>query len=290
MAALKDLARQVLDPVTHGEPSRLAMALLEAELPRFRNGAGPSEGRFSDDLDEIYQWVSELDESFVSFQGPPGTGKTYSGSHVIYHLIKSGLRVGVVSTGNLAIDHLMGATYEVFAQHGDVQSLRALRWWSTNEVTLDFATYSKKAEVLTNDHFNLIGGTAWLWSRAELRQLPVDVLVVDEAGQLSLADAIASSNGARNMLLLGDPLQLAQVAKAVHPNGSGASVLGHLLGENLTIPENEGVFMSETRRMHPDVCRFISNQIYEGRLTSHESCEQQSTALGTGLRWLRAHY
>ena len=290
LAALKDLARQVLDPVTHGEPSRLSMALLEAERPRFRSGFGPRGGRFSDELEEIHAWVGELDESFVSFQGPPGTGKTYSGSHVIYHLIKAGLRVGVVSTGNLAIDHLMSAAYGVFEQHDDVSSLRALRWWSTNEVTLDFATYSKKSDVLTTDRFNLIGGTSWLWSRAELRQLPVDVLVVDEAGQLSLADAVAATNGARNMLLLGDPLQLAQVSKAVHPNGSGASVLGHLLGANVTIPDDEGVFMSETRRMHPDVCRFISNQIYEGRLTSHESCEQQTTVLGTGLRWLRARH
>ncbi|HVB18691.1 MAG TPA: TM0106 family RecB-like putative nuclease [Acidimicrobiales bacterium] len=290
LAALKDLARQVLDPVTHGEPSRLSMALLEAERPRFRSAAGPRDATFSDELEDIYEWVGELDESFVSFQGPPGTGKTYSGSHVIYHLIKAGLRVGVVSTGNLSIDHLMSAAYEVFQQHDDVASLEALRWWSTNEVTLDFATYAKKAEFLTTDRFNLIGGTSWLWSRAELRQLPVDVLVVDEAGQLSLADAVAATNGARNMLLLGDPLQLAHVSKAVHPNGSGASVLEHLLGENVTIPDDEGVFMSESRRMHPDVCRFISNQIYEGRLTSHESCQQQNTALGTGLRWLRARH
>ncbi len=288
LSVLKDLARQVLDPVTHGEPSRLSMALLAAERPRFVDDAGPHNGLFDDDLEQIYEWVTRLDESFVAFQGPPGTGKTYSGSHVIYELIKAGLRVGVVSTGNLAIDHLMSATRDVFAKNGDLEQLRALRWHSTNDVTLDFATYSNKAQILATGDHNLIGGTSWLWSRAELRQRPVDVLVVDEAGQLSLADAVAASNGARNMLLLGDPLQLAQVAKAVHPNGSGASVLEHLLGEHATIPANEGVFMSVTRRMHPDVCRFISNQIYEGRLTSHESCARQATALGTGLRWLRA--
>ena len=290
LAALKDLARQVLDPVTHGEASRLSMALLDAERPRFRHGAGPRGGVFHDDLAQIYEWVGELDESFVAFQGPPGTGKTYSGSHVIYRLIKSGLRVGVVSTGNLAIDHLMSATHRVFVEHDDAASLHALRWRSTNDVSLDFATYTNKADALSSDTYNLIGGTAWLWSRGELRQRPVDVLVVDEAGQLSLADAVAASSGARNMLLLGDPLQLSQVAKAVHPNGAGASVLEHLLGEHATIPSNEGVFMSETRRMHPSICRFISNQIYEGRLTSHPSCEQQTTVVGTGLRWLEAHH
>jgi uncharacterized protein len=141
-----------------------------------------------------------------------------------------------------------------------------------------------------SDEFNLIGGTAWLWAKQEMRQNPVDVLIVDEAGQLALADAVASANGARSMLLLGDPLQLSQVAKAEHPGGSGASILQHVLGEHLTVPDTQGVFLAETWRLHPDVCRFISQQIYEGRLTSQESCRQQSTEFGTGLRWLEAHH
>jgi uncharacterized protein len=115
-------------------------------------------------------------------------------------------------------------------------------------------------------------------------------LVIDEAGQLALADAVASTNAARNLILLGDPLQLAQVSQADHPNGSGASVLEHVLGGHATMPPDEGVFISVTRRMHPDVCTFISEQIYEGRLTSHESCVRQSTEFGTGLRWIEAHH
>lgn len=290
-SALKDLARQVLFPDEHGVPGRLAMALLSGEPPRFRQGRGPGDGVFRDDLPSIYQWVDDLDESFVAFQGPPGTGKTYSGSHVIHHLITSGKRVGVVAMSHPAIDNLMMATHEVFEAAGDLDQLRALRWQSTTEGTpLEFATYSQKKDDLSSGEFNLVGGTAWLFSRSEMRQHPVDVLIVDEAGQLALADAIASTNGARNMLLLGDPLQLSQVAKAEHPGDSGASVLQHVLGEHLTIPPSQGVFLAETWRMHPDVCRFISTQIYENRLTSNVSCVQQETEFGTGLRWLEAHH
>jgi len=168
--------------------------------------------------------------------------------------------------------------------------LRALRWEDTPKEPLEGLTYSKKKDDLSSGQFNLIGGTAWLWANAEMRQSPVDVLLVDEAGQLSLADALASSAGALNMLLLGDPLQLAQVAKAEHPGGSGASVLEHILGEHVTVPDTQGVFLSETWRMHPDVCNFISRQIYEGRLTANECCRQQTTDFATGLRWLRAHH
>jgi uncharacterized protein len=290
-SALKDLARQVLEPETHAPPSRLAMALLGRELPRFTSGKGPSDGVFSDHLDSVYSWVSQLDESFVAFQGPPGTGKTYSGSHIIHYLITHGMRVGVVAMSHPAIDNLMSATYEVFEKAGDVGQLKALRWNIEDEDSpLGFAKYSKKKEDLSSKDFNLIGGTAWLWSNAEVRQNPVDVLIVDEAGQLSLADALASTNGTRNIILLGDPLQLSQVAKADHPGSSGLSVLQHVLGEHLTIPKEQGVFLAETWRMHPNVADFISQQIYESRLTSNVSCEQQATEFGTGLRWIQAHH
>ncbi len=289
-SALKDLARQVLSPEVHGLPSRLAMSLLAREAPRFVAGEGPHEGIFCDELRSIYQWVDNLDESFVAIQGPPGTGKTFSGSHIVHHLIKSGKRVGVVAMSHPAIDNLMKSTYEVFRDAGDLGALRALRWQESEDATLEFASYSKERSDLASEEFNLIGGTAWLWANQEMRQHPVDVLIVDEAGQLALADAVASTNGARSLLLLGDPLQLSQVAKAEHPGGSGASVLQHVLAEHPTIPNTQGVFIAKTWRLHPDVCRFISQQIYEGRLTSDQSCAQQSTEFGTGLRWLEAHH
>ncbi|MBW4029486.1 MAG: TM0106 family RecB-like putative nuclease [Acidobacteria bacterium] len=288
--ALKDLARQVLGPDEHGAPGRLAMALLAAQRPRFSPGHGPRGGVFDDDLESIYRWVEHLDESFVAIQGPPGTGKTYSGSHIIHHLIGQGLRVGVLAMSHGAIDNLMRATLDVFDRRGDASKLRALRWLDAPREPLGGVTYSKKKSSLTDDDYNLIGATAWLWASPEMRQFPVDVLLVDEAGQLSLADAVAATGGARNMLLLGDPLQLAQVAKAEHPGRSGASVLEHILGEHVTVPPDHGVFISETWRMHPHVCDFISRQIYEGRLTSNHCCEQQTTEFGTGLRWLRAHH
>jgi len=138
--------------------------------------------------------------------------------------------------------------------------------------------------------YNLVAGTTWLFAGKDLNDEPVDFLVVDEAGQLALADALAASRSARNLILLGDPLQLPQVSQASHPGGGGASVLGHILGEHVTIPPNRGVFLAETRRMHPDVCTFISEQIYEGRLNSHSDCANQTTEFGTGLRWLRAEH
>jgi uncharacterized protein len=285
------LAEQILHPTPGDPPSRVSLALLARARPYFTPGHGPIGGVFSDDLDETLGWVGHLNNSYVALQGPPGTGKTYSGAHIIYELVRQGQRVGITAMSHAAIDNLLRATYEVFEQHHELDRMHALRQGARPaDGGLAGVRYNAKKEELEGDQFNLVAGTTWLWSRPGLRAYPVDVLIVDEAGQLALADAIASANAARNLVLLGDPLQLAQVSQAEHPDGSGASVLEHVLGEHATIPDSQGVFISETRRMHPDVCSFISNQIYEGRLTSHVSCAQQGTTFGTGLRWLRAEH
>jgi uncharacterized protein len=130
-----------------------------------------------------------------------------------------------------------------------------------------------------------LAGTAWLFARSEL-DAQLDCLVIDEAGQVSLADALAMGTSARNLILLGDPLQLAQVSQGVHPKGTGASVLEHLLGEAPTIPEDRGVFLERSFRMRPDVCAFISEIVYAGRLHSDETATRRATSFGTGIRFL----
>jgi superfamily I DNA and/or RNA helicase len=134
----------------------------------------------------------------------------------------------------------------------------------------------------------LHAGTAWHWSRDDIER--VDVLFIDEAGQVSLADAIAVAQGADSVVLLGDPQQLAHVSQGTHLRGSGASVLQHMLGDAATVPPDRGLLLEESWRMHPDVCNFVSRTMYDGRLTAEPDCARQridSAGLsGTGLRMI----
>jgi uncharacterized protein len=204
-------------------------------------------------------------------------------------LVLAGLRVGVTAFSHQAITNLLEQILAVFAEYGDTDRLSAVRNPGMGSVRLVGVTHGDN-KVCAKAGFNLVAGTTWLFTSKEIRAAPVDVLVIDEAGQLSLADALAASCSANNLVLLGDPLHLPQVSRAVHPGDSGDSVLDHVLDEHVTLPADRGVFLSETRRMHPDVCAFISEQIYDGRLRSHEHCRRQSTVAGTGLRWLRAEH
>jgi uncharacterized protein len=288
--ALNELAARVLDP-SGAAPNAVSMALLRRDLPAFRLGEGPPDKRFSDDLDEMTGWATHLDQSYVGIQGPPGTGKTFRAAQLVRALIDSGMRVGITAFSHFAIDNLLDEIIDVLRAAGELDRLRAVR--RVPKARDDGHPEVKYVTANTpcgKGDFNLVAGTTWLFAGKDMLTAPVDVLLIDEAGQLALADALAAARSARNLVLLGDPLQLAQVSKAVHPNGSGASVLQHVLGEHVTMPDDRGVFLTETRRMHLDICRFISEEIYEGRLLSHKSCAGQTTAFGTGLRWLRAEH
>jgi uncharacterized protein len=123
-------------------------------------------------------------------------------------------------------------------------------------------------------------GTVWLWAREQF-QGSVDTLFVDEAGQMSLANILAVAGSARNLVLIGDPQQLAQPSQAAHPPGAGASALEHILGDHATVPPDAGLLLDQTWRMHPQLCRFTSETFYDGKLTWADGLERQEI-LGEG--------
>jgi uncharacterized protein len=137
-------------------------------------------------------------------------------------------------------------------------------------------------DALRNDQIDVVGGTSWLWS-CEAAFESVDVLFVDEAGQMSLADTLAVSQAATNLVLLGDPQQLDRPMQGAHPDGAEKSALGHLLGPGKTIAKDMGFFLPETWRLHPKICSFTSLLFYEGKLSSQPLT---GTRYLTGHRWL----
>lgn len=283
--ALAEYARRVLDGSETADDT-VRRAVLCRSLPAFTAGGGPGSDGFIAETEAIVDAALHLDRSYLAVQGPPGTGKTYTGAHIVARLIAEGRRVGVTAFSHAAINNLVRA---VMAVRPDVRVLRHGPRPAREADQLAGATYNADRAKWDSGRHDLVAGTTWLFSGPKMVE-SLDVLVIDEAGQLGLADALAAMSSATNVILLGDPLQLAQVSLASHPGGAGASVLEHVLGDHDTIPPNRGVFLDTTRRMHPDVCSFVSTQVYEGRLGSHPGCAAQSVGGEAGLRWVRAEH
>ncbi len=238
--------------------------------------------------DILQRIIVKMENGCLVVQGPPGTGKTYTASHVISNLLLKNKKVGISSNSHKAVDNLIKAVSQVLTEKNN--TLKGVRVGGDKNNKI----FKENPELLFLDSSSLaresyqggiIAGTAWLFSRLEWEK-ELDYLFIDEAGQVSLANVTAMSPCAKNIILLGDQMQLKQPIQGQHPRDAKLSSLQYALKDDLlstddkpvfyaVVPPYYGIFLKESRRMHPSVCNFISESIYEGRLLSHKDCKNQ---------------
>lgn len=273
----RSLQRTAQEVLAGGAP--LGQRLLDRNVP---SDLAPIAGEEPPDV--VVRVGRQLRDTVLAVQGPPGSGKTTLGADLIRTLLDDGLRVGVTAQSHAVIGNLLKAVGRPALQKCDKADHCAAPGVDRA------ATNDDVVAALADGTHRLVGGSAWLWAREELTAA-VDVLVVDEAGQFSLANAVAVSRCARGLVLLGDPQQLAQPSQAHHPDGAGISALEHLLDGAATMPVDRGVFLDRTWRMHPSLAQVVSNLMYEGRLESAPGRERQELQGpepwgGAGVRWV----
>lgn len=219
-------------------------------------------------LEQIIQAIKNLDNSYLTIQGPPGSGKSYTGKHVIAELVKAGYKVGISSNSHKAINNLLLSTARHCNEEGINATFACTR--DTEAALADEGITILKSNSELSSHINpgcVLGTTAWGYARDDMAN-QLDYLFIDEAGQVAVANLIAMSRSAKNLVLMGDQMQLGQPTQGTHPADSGLSILDYLLHDAPTISEEMGVFLGTTYRMHPTVNHFISEHIYEGKLES----------------------
>jgi uncharacterized protein len=292
--SLARTAEWVLANGLGGAGSRMAALDLLLRLPPRTRLAEPQLRHAGETpLESAIRLGLVLDGGTLAIQGPPGSGKTYTAARMIVALIRAGRRVGVTANSHKVIGNALDKIHEAAAEAG-VPVRIGQKPASDEKATCGHAReLGGGADVrtaLATHEVDVVGGTAWLWSAPDL-EASVDVLFVDEAGQFSLANAIAVAPAGRSLVLLGDPQQLDQPLQGSHPPGAERSALGHVLDGEAVMPDGLGLFLKDTWRLHPDVCRFTSEVFYEDRLASEPSLATQALvgvapADGTGVRWL----
>jgi predicted RecB family nuclease len=232
--------------------------------------------------DAVIRAVMDLDRSYLFIQGPPGTGKTYMAAQAIVALLRAGKRVGVSSNSHKAINKLLSEVEACTKQTGF--RFCGVKKGNKDDPETEFnspniTTIFDSKE--TSTQHRLVGGTVFHFSREDQRG-KYDYLFVDEAGQVSLGNLVAMASAAVNVVLVGDQMQLPQPVQGVHPGQTGLSSLEYLLEDKATVPEDRGILLNESRRLHPALCAFISEAIYDGRLKAHPSTAERHLALRVG--------
>jgi len=274
--ALQKLANEIAEewktPLNLAPVGPAIMDLLMRRPPKLKDIPSLPVADTNNYLPAVMQAVQSLNNSVLAIQGPPGSGKTYLASRTIAELIKAGKRVGVTANSHSAIENLLEACIEAGVDPELIvkkQDEGEDRPWVTKKSNGPVVTWMKN-----QSGPYIVGGTSFFFSNKDVREYKLDYLFIDEAAQYSLVDCMAVSGMADNLVLMGDPQQLAQVVTAVHPGGVENSALGHYMGEHSILPANMGYFVEVTRRLHPDVNHAVSWLAYEGKLRSHPSTDK----------------
>jgi uncharacterized protein len=300
VASLISVAEWVLE---HGIDSELpafraARDLLRRHPPRLatadvtlRRLAGES------DLDAARRIGLALDATSLAIQGPPGSGKTFTGARMVLDLVRAGKRVGVTATSHKVIANFLAHVAKAAVDAGEI--LRIGQRCDAGDLcdhpmVQQVADTKQGPGLLASNELQVLGATSFVWSRADYAAM-VDVLFVDEAGQMSLANIVAVSPAGHSLVMLGDPQQLEQPLKGTHPPGAERSGLAHLLDGAATMPADLGLFLETTWRLHPDICSFTSEVFYDGKLTPEahlagQRVEATPPVSGTGLRLIPAEH
>ena len=270
-------------------PYRAARDLLLKEAPRVAGQELHREGETT--VEAAMRLCGYLVHGILPIQGPPGAGKTFTGARMICEFVRRGKTVGITANSHKVIRNLIDAAIEA-ADEMDV-NLQCCHKAAEKEGPQNRLSFARRNEDLfaaLKTGVSVGGGTAWLWSRPEAFET-VDVLFVDEAAQMSLANVLAVSQAAKAVVLIGDPQQLDQPTQGSHPDGTDVSALDHILAGEQTISPNKGLFLKETWRLHPDISAYTSELFYEGKLSSKAGLEKQiiivaGSISGSGLRYL----
>jgi predicted RecB family nuclease len=272
-------------------------------LRRNPSGEGRSPLAISRDSETLnaaaVRLVTELCDSTLPVQGPPGSGKTFNGARMALELVRNQKRVGITAPSHKVISNLLSSITKAACEDGvKIAIVQRADKDHEDRCVDDMIEAAENNDLvlakLESGAAQIAAGTSWLWSPEKMAN-KVDVLFVDEAGQMSLANVLAVSQAASSVVLLGDPQQLDQPQKGVHPEGTGVSALTHLLAGRATIATDQGLFLRDTWRLHPDVCDFISEQFYDSKLMPqaenwHQRLNTKGSLDGTGLRLIAVEH
>jgi len=190
-------------------------------------------------------------------QGPPGTGKTYVLAHLVRLLVEDGYRVLVTGLTHRAINNALNKIYRLdpalpvckIGQEGAARDLQPPNYRNFAEV--DFAESA---------HGYVVGATPFATRTPRLSNVEFDVVIFDEASQITLPLAIMGMLAGNRYIFIGDDQQLPPVISA------GTSPMGRASIFTYLNERGYETMLEETYRLNNVLVQWPSKNFYEGRL------------------------
>jgi|ETNmetMinimDraft_20_1059909.scaffolds.fasta_scaffold04374_3 uncharacterized protein len=290
---IKAIRRFVDSSLKDEKKYKATYEILNKNYPKIKNiKEGENIIKDKDFLDEALKTVEAMDKTYLYFQGPPGVGKTHTAAFIIIELLKKSKKIGITANSHKVIFNLLKKIEELTVNEknknfsfkgvhkaGSSPDKRFTDGKFIKNISGRVKVAPKKYEDAMDLEFknlsaDLFSGTAWCFSRPACDE-KLDYIFIDEAGQLSIADIVAISLSAKNVAIIGDQMQLGSPTSAVHPGDSGKSIPEFLLENQDTISPDKGIFIDKSRRLHPNICNFISENFYDGRLKNLDFTEKR---------------
>ncbi len=266
-------------------------SILNKEIPKIKGiKQGEKIIKKNDYDNEIPEIISQLDNSYIYIQGPPGTGKTRQAANTILKLLKNNKKVGITGNSHKVIHNLVDrvisfAIDDNFKFNGvnkhsarDEDTIYREKNVDENQFITSVNDSKSFHSYYENKGAGLFSGTKYHFVHT-VNDEQLDYLFIDEAGQFTIADVLSVGRVAKNIVLIGDQNQLSSPVEGVHPGESSKSVLNFLLGDLETIPEDRGIFLDTTYRLHPKINEFISHNFYDDKLVCHKDNKLRSINL-----------
>ena len=277
-----DAIRKFAESAAKGEKKyKATYEILKKNYPKITNiKEGETIIKEGDFLKESFKTVESMDNSYLYFQGPPGVGKTHTAAYIIIELIKKSKKIGITANSHKVIFNLLNKIEELakdnfsFEGYHKGSSSDPEKRYVDGKFIKNISNAKIMDEKFKTMNANLFSGTAWCFSRTACEE-KLDYIFIDEAGQLTTADIVATSLSAKNVVIIGDQMQLSSPISAVHPGESGKSLPEYLLEGKDTISSNKGIFIDKSRRLHPKLCKFTSENFYDGRLKNLDITEKR---------------
>lgn len=220
---------------------------------------------------------------FCIIQGPPGTGKTETIGNIAKQLIDSGLNVFITAPTNTAINNCLNS---ISSKVRDNSRVIKIGEKASNKEVLENQFVMKKSRLPYSSYLNnptfsqkgiAIGATAYSLCYPASRKLDgwkFDVVIIDEASQLSIPLSIAAMCRTNKYIFVGDHKQLDPII----PKDSNNEMFAESIFSRLArIYPSEINLLNTSYRLNETLIKIPNTLFYENRLHSHSTTNVDNT-------------